>query len=126
VSDGVNPATAARTVTVVDTVAPWLSPLIVTPSSIRASGHQMVDVLVLYQSSDVTGLPACSLGVTSNQPVNGAGDGNTDVDWQVLDRHHLRVRTERAGGHSRIYTITATCADASGNTRSESATVTVR
>jgi predicted extracellular nuclease len=126
VSDGVNPASAARTVTVVDTVAPWLSPVIVTPSSIRASGHRMVDVLVLYLSSDLTGLPACSLGVTSNQPVNGAGDGNTDVDWQVLDRHHLRVRTERAGGHSRIYTITATCVDASGNTRSAAATVTVR
>ena len=120
VSDGVNSATRTRTVTVVDTVAPWLSPVIAAPSTIKASARRMVDVLVLYLSLDATGLPACTLGVTSNQPVV------PNVDWQVLGPYHVRVRAERTGGRDRVYTVTATCRDTSGNTTSRSDTVTVR
>ena len=120
VSDGVNLSTRTRTVTVVDTVAPWLSPVIVAPSGIKASARRMVDVLVLYLSLDVTGLPACTLAVTSNQAVT------PNVDWQVLGPYHVRVRAERTGGRDRIYTVTATCRDGSGNRTSRSDTVTVR
>ena len=29
------------------------------------------------------------LTVTSNEPINGLGDGDTAPDWQVIDAHHL-------------------------------------
>ena len=119
VSDGFNRSFATRTVTVVDTVEPWISPVIVAPSSVKASGR-MVDVLVLYLSADIAGWPVCSLGVTSNQPVA------SNAGWQVLGPYHVRVRAERTGGQNRLYTITATCSDASGNRRSAAAAVTVR
>ncbi len=120
VSDGVNSTSRTRTVTVVDTVAPWLSPVIVAPSSIKASARRMADVLALYLSLDVSGWPVCTLGVTSNQPVV------PNVDWQVLGPYHVRVRAERTGGRDRVYTVTATCSDTSGNRTSRSDTVTVR
>ena len=49
----------------------------------------------------------------SNQPVNGQGDGNTEIDWNV-NGDYIEVRAERAGGRvgdnttrDRIYTIAA-------------------
>ena len=67
---------------------------------------------------------------TSNEAVNGLGDGNTASDWQVVDNANgtfdVWVRAERSGnGTGRVYTITATATDASGNSTSASAAVSV-
>lgn len=77
----------------------------------------MVDVMVSYQVSDaVDAAPICSLDVTSNEPVNGTGDGDTAPDWDVIDAHRLRLRAERAGsGDGRTYSIDIACTDAAGN-----------
>jgi hypothetical protein len=86
----------------------------------------MVDVAVSYTASDITGRTSCSLAVTSNEAVNGSGDGNTNVDWQVLDATHVRLRAERSGrGGGRVYTIAITCADATGNRSAAAAHVSV-
>jgi hypothetical protein len=46
------------------------------------------------------------LDVTSNEPVNGKGDGNTAPDWVISESGHLKLRAERSGnGNGRIYTI---------------------
>lgn len=75
-------------------------------SSLWPANHQMEDVTVNYD----VGCSSCSLSVTSNEPVNGTGDGDTDPDWEIVDANHVRLRAERAGGGSgRIYTITITC-----------------
>jgi hypothetical protein len=64
--------------------------------------------------------------VTSNEPAEGNGDGHTSVDWEILDAHHVRLRSERAGGETgRIYTILITCTDSSGASSSRSVAVTV-
>ena len=63
--------------------------------------------------------------VTSNEPVNGKGDGNTAPDWQILGNHTVALRAERSGnGSGRIYTITIQASDANGNL-SDPKTVTV-
>jgi hypothetical protein len=68
----------------------------------------------------------CVLTVASNEPVNGLGDGDTAPDWQVIDPHHLLLRSERSGkGNGRIYTITVTCTDPAGNTVVRTTTVKV-
>jgi hypothetical protein len=127
VSDGYNTASVARTVHVVDTTPPSISAPAATPNVLWPPNHKMVDVAVSYAVSDAGDpSPACSLGVTSNEPVNGTGDGDTAPDWQVIDSHHARLRAERAGtGNGRIYTIKVTCTDASGNSASRTTTVTV-
>jgi len=67
-----------------------------------------------------------SLSVTSNEPVFGTSDGDLGPDWEIVDAHHVRLRAERAGsGAGRVYTITITCADSSGNSTSKSLTVYV-
>jgi hypothetical protein len=68
----------------------------------------------------------CTLSVTSNEPTNGLGDGDTPNDWEVIDAHHVRLRAERSGkGTGRTYTITVTCTDAAGNAVVRTATVRV-
>jgi hypothetical protein len=86
----------------------------------------MIDVLVDYEIVDNCGPVACALSVSSNEPPNGRGDGNTSADWQVLDDHHVRLRAERSGpGSGRIYTITTSCSDTAGGSSSKSVLVTV-
>ena len=127
VSDGFNSGIATRVVTVEDTTAPAISPFSVTPSIITVPNHKMVDVLLSYTASDLTGTPVCAVSITSNEVLNGPNDGNSLVDWQVLSPTRVRVRAERSGtGTGRVYGITVTCSDASGNSSSATATVTVR
>jgi hypothetical protein len=75
----------------------------------------MRDVTVSYTAVDNCS-STCSLTVTSNEPVNGTGDGDTEPDWAVVDFHHVRLRAERAAaGNGRTYTIRITCRDNVGN-----------
>jgi hypothetical protein len=57
--------------------------------------------------------------VTSNEPINDRGDGNTDPDWevqQVDSFFDVFVRAERDGrGSGRVYMISAVAEDPSGN-----------
>jgi len=120
-------STCSFTVQVNDVEPPVINGLSVNPSVINSNNHKMVDVTVSYTSVDNSGnANVCSISVTSNEPVNGPGDGNTTPDWEVIDDHHIRLRAERSGNlNDRIYTITVTCVDAAGNSTSASITVVV-
>jgi uncharacterized repeat protein (TIGR01451 family) len=88
--------------------------------------HKMIDVMVSYDVTDNCGAITTELTVTSNEPVNDKGDGDTSPDWEVLDEHHVRLRAERsATGNGRIYTITITATDSAGGSSSQTVTVTV-
>jgi hypothetical protein len=91
--------------------------------------HKMVDVTVNYQVTDNCDPPPAitrRLSVASNEPINGAGDGDAAPDWEIVDSHHVRLRAERAGaGDGRIYTITITCTDGQGNSSSQTILVRV-
>ena len=103
------------------------SAITATPDVIDVPNHKMIDVLVSYTATDKGDpAPSCALSVSSNEPVNGTGDGDTAPDWEVVDAHNLRLRAERAAtGDGRVYTITAQCTDLSGNFSSMSGTVAV-
>jgi hypothetical protein len=66
------------------------------------------------------------LSVTSNEPINGTGDGNTTPDWVLTGPLTLALRAERAGNRTgRLYTITVGCDDGFGNSSTKSVTVSV-
>jgi len=107
---------------------PMITNATADPSSLWPPNHKMVDVTVSYDVTDNCPLPpnSCTLSVTSNEPVNGKGDGDTFPDWIVVDDHHVLLRAERAGnGDGRIYTITITCTDSGGNSSEDQVEVTV-
>jgi hypothetical protein len=87
----------------------------------------MVDVAVSYTATDKCEAVDTTLSVSSNEPVNGAGDGNTAPDWEIVDAHHVRLRAERSGrGNGRIYTIIITASDSHGNTSNQTVSVSVQ
>lgn len=117
-------------VNVVDTQKPVIS-MTVSPTELWAPNHKMVKVASGVSASDACdSSPSLAVSVTSNEPVNDIGDGNTAPDWDVVSNsngtYDVFVRAERSGtGTGRIYTITATSVDGSGNSSSSIATVTV-
>jgi hypothetical protein len=120
-------AQASATVTVVDTSGPSITGASATPDSLWPPNHQMVPITVDYSTADnCSSTVSTSLSVSSNEPVNGQGDGDTSVDWQVVDDHHVLVRAERSGGgNGRVYTIKIDAVDTAGNHTINNVTVTV-
>ncbi len=126
VSDGFNTTSVTRSVNVVDTTPPAISGLSATPASLWPPNHFLRHVAVSYAVSDVGDpSPSCAVSVTSDEPIVCLG-GLFFPDWQVLDPHAVKLRAERcAFGDGRVYTVTITCTDASGNAASASTGVTV-
>jgi hypothetical protein len=121
-------STCGGTVTVVDTTPPSIVSLSANPNSLWPPNHKMVPVTVTAIASDnCTAAPACHIvSVSSNEPENGLGDGDTAPDWKIAGNLTVNLRAERSGtGSGRIYTITTVCTDASNN-NSSSGTVTVK
>jgi hypothetical protein len=121
-----NKATCTANIKVVDNTPPDISNPSANPGTLWPPNHKMVDIAVNYTATDNSGTAICSLSVSSNEPVNGTGDGNTSSDWNVIDAHKVQLRSERAGNLTdRIYTIKITCKDPSENSSSQSVFVTV-
>jgi hypothetical protein len=103
--------------------APVISDASATPNVLWPPNHKMVAVTIDYTVTDPCP-NTCVLTVSSNEPVNGIGDGNTSPDWQVIDAHHVLLRAERSGpGSGRIYTLDITCTN---DTNKLSSTKTLR
>ena len=66
----------------------------------------MINVAVRVQTSDNDPNPSCVITkVTSNQPVNGTGDGDTSPDARI-EGSTVLLRAERRGqGNGRVYSI---------------------
>jgi hypothetical protein len=108
-----NTATQSQVIVVNDNIPPQITGLSTSQSSLWPANHTMRDITVNYTVSDncVTD-PPFSISISSNEPVNGTADGDTDPDWEIIDNHHIRLRAERAAnGNGRIYTITVTVDD---------------
>lgn len=120
-----NTATCSQTITIVDNVPPTISGESASTYVLSPPNHLMRDVTIDYAATDNCAVTA-TISVTSSEPINGVGDGDTDPDWIVVDNHHVRLRAERAaGGNGRIYTVTITAVDPSGNTTTKTIEVRV-
>jgi hypothetical protein len=121
---GNNSKTATTTV---DPTPPTVSNPTADPASLWPKNHKLRDVTINYTATDGCAGVNCQItNITSNQPVDGTGDGDTSPDWEFVDEHHVRLRAESAGGsEGRIYTITVTCTDAAGNSTTKTVEVHV-
>lgn len=128
-NDGAQDSDQAQ-ITVEDTQSPTIA-MSVSPTELWAPNHKMVKVASGISASDgCDSSPSLSVSVSSNEPANGLGDGDTAPDWNVVNNgngtYDVFVRAERSGtGAGRIYTITASAVDGSGNTTNSSGTVSV-
>lgn len=114
-----------------DTQAPTVA-MVVSPTRLWPPNHTMHVVARGASASDVCDpAPALRFAITSDEPENGLGDGDTAPDWAVqaagASVADVLVRAERSGlGNGRVYTIIATATDRAGNGSSAaSGTVTV-
>ena len=114
-------------VTIEDTTDPGINSASTSPDTLWPPNHKLMHVAVTVNATDACGGVSCKIiSVSSNEPVNGTGDGNTSPDWLITGDLTLELRAERSGnGSGRVYTITIECQDESGNTSQTSTTVTV-
>jgi hypothetical protein len=116
-----NQASCTQTIVVNDTQAPTITGATANPSTLWPPNHKMRDVTISYNVTDnctATSQITSTLSVTSNE-------GGPD-DWQIIDAHHVKLRSEReGGGNGRIYTITITSRDSKNNASTKTVTVTV-
>jgi uncharacterized repeat protein (TIGR01451 family) len=105
---------------------PAIGPVVASVPVIWSANHKMVDVGIAYEVTDNCGPVTTALAVSSSEPVDGLGDGDTSPDWEIVDARHVRLRAERSGaGTGRIYTATVTATDSSGASSSRTVTVLV-
>ena len=115
-------------ITVEDTTDPVIAGVSASPDTLWPPNHKMHGVTVSVSVSDICDADVdCEIiSVSSNEPVNGLGDGTTDADWEITSDLTVDLRAERSGtGTDRVYTITVECTDDSGNTSMETVDVTV-
>jgi hypothetical protein len=131
VDDPVNgPVTVTATVVVQDSTLPTLCP-VSSESILWPPDHTLRPITIGANAADNSGLVTLTASVQSNEPAEDGGDGSTDQDWttpvinDLAGTVHLSLRAERSGtGSGRVYTITITATDQSGN--ASVATVEVR
>jgi hypothetical protein len=116
--DGTNVVICSSLVVVQDTTAPLIRSIVATPSLLWPPNHKMRPVNVALRASDACGPVRWHITeITSNEPIDGVGDGHTSPDWLIPRPHSAMLRAERAGpGSGRIYTITVEVADLANNT----------
>jgi hypothetical protein len=126
-----NSSTATQAVKVQDTTPPSLQ-VTVTPAVLWPPNHKMVPIHAQISVVDACdGAPTVKLvSITSNEPDNGLGDGDTANDIQGAafgtDDRDFLLRAERSGkGTGRIYSIVYEAKDGSGNTTLQTVTVKV-
>jgi hypothetical protein len=116
-------------ITVEDQTPPEVT-ISASPKTLWPPNHKMVPVTLTVTVTD-----NCSTGeevtskitkITSDEPDNGIGDGNTTGDFEITGDLTANLRAERQGpGDGRVYTLTVESTDAAGNVTSTDVLVKV-
>jgi hypothetical protein len=120
--------TCQAKVTVVDTTPPIIEGLSASPNVLWLANHKMVAVtLGVTVSDNCDPAPKSKIvSVSSNEPVNGTGDGDSAPDWEITGDLTVNLRAERSGtGSGRVYTVTVMCTDAYGNSSTGTINISV-
>jgi len=129
VDDGNGASDSANVdITVADMSPPTITGLAASPATLWPPNHAMRRVSFAVAAADnCDAAVACHVGsVSSNEPENGLGDGDTAPDFEVVGNFAAMLRAERSGsGSGRIYSVEMVCRDFSGNSATAQTTVTV-
>lgn len=107
------------TLIVADKEPPVLSPLTLSRANLWPANNKMKKVKVKFTTSDNGGSVTTDITVTSNA-TNGI------KDWEIIENGELRLKASRLPDDSpRIYTITVTATDESGNKTRRTTTIAV-
>lgn len=112
--------TAILEVTEAQCPPPSITALTATPDTIWPPNHKMADLSVApVVSYSCQQPPTCRIvSLTSSEPANGLGDGDTSPDWEITGALTARVRAERSGiGDGRTYTAVVECLTSAGSAR---------
>lgn len=121
-----NGTSCSFTVFVKDSIAPVISNVVLSDTELWPTTLQLKNVAVDYDVNDNCGPVTTSLSVTSSEPVTGGAYGNLAPDWVVVNNHMVQLRAERGLFSSgRVYTITITATDSTGNTSQQQVQVKV-
>jgi hypothetical protein len=115
------------TVTVEDTTPPVIE-VVLNRDALWPPNHKLVPITAEVTVTDICDPnPTYVLTeVTSDEPDNGLGDGDTEGDIVIHDDNNVELRAERAGGgDGRKYQFVYTAMDASGNTATDTVCVIV-
>ncbi|CAM4511220.1 mannan endo-1,4-beta-mannosidase [Paenibacillus endophyticus] len=123
--------TVVATVNNIDKIPPTLK-VFSDKRKLTKNNHKLEEVAFSWEAEDSdSGIGSVKLvSVTSNEPDNGSGDGNTTGDIQGAEigtsDNKILLRAERSGnGSGRVYTVTYEAVDHAGNKTQASATVSV-
>ena len=125
-----NPGSDATEVQVIDTTPPQID-VTLNRQFLWPPNHKLVDITATVVATD--NCPNVSFvltSITSNEPDDDIGDGNTSPDWTDADFGTpdvaFKLRSERMGPRNgRIYTITYTASDNCGNSTQDQVQVRV-
>lgn len=121
-----DPVSQEQVITVTTGTPPQIGDITASKTTLWPANHQMHDIALNYTVSGGCGAVTTKVTVSSNEPVNGTGDGDTAPDWEVVNNKLVRLRAERSGnGKGRYYTITVTATDMAGKTASQTIVVEV-
>jgi len=123
-----NESSCSFTVTVEGSSPPEIVRATASPSVLWPPNHKFVSIGIRVDTeSECDAHVECTVvNVTSNEPDNGTGDGNTSPDWIITENGGVKLRAERSGnGNGRIYTVYYVCEDEFGNTVEGSVEVVV-
>jgi hypothetical protein len=114
-------STCNANVTVLDKQPPTISAVSASPNVLWPPNNKMIPVTVSVSASDnCDPSPICKItGITSNESISSS-------DAQITGNLTASLLAERLGsGTGRVYTLTIQCTDASGNSSTANATVSV-
>ncbi|MFC1800240.1 FlgD immunoglobulin-like domain containing protein [Candidatus Eisenbacteria bacterium] len=126
--DSGNSESCDAVVNVVDTTPPEIS-VELSRDVLWPANHKMCEITATIEASDICDSdPTIALvSITSSEPDDSLGDGDEPDDIQLgPNDFEFKLRSERSGlGNGRIYTVTYSVTDGSGNTSVASAEVLV-
>lgn len=120
-----NSATCSPTVTVVDNLPPVITSVVATPGSLWPSDRKMKPVSIAVTATDNCGVYTWRI---TNVVVKAGAFANDNVnpDSEITGDNTVNLRAEiPKRGIKRVYTVTITCTDASGNSSTSSTDVAV-
>lgn len=120
-----NTASTTATVTVVDNLPPVITSVTTDPSSLWPSDRKLKPVTITTAATD--NCPGVTWKITAVAIKAGVlANDNKEPDWEITGDHTVNLRAEvPRKGVKRVYTLTITATDASGNTATSTADVMV-